>query len=181
MWPDSSDGCGAVWLIITEFVIRRTVCVYYYKTVLLLTTSCRLKELRLLSVVILSDSETFLTFPPCEASPSTFTRTVWPPTFNPRPPNTHTRSTYCCACVSVTWLPFPPSVLHVNMPKHVASARWFCRPQQMRRVERSSNIDARSWRHTTAPHWGNFEHIWGFKFRYIYNRFSQLCDFLLLT
>lgn len=83
MWPDSSDGCGAVWLITTEFVIRRTVCVYYYKTVLLLTTSCRLKELRLLSVVILFDSETFLTFPPCEASPSTFTRTVWPPTFNP--------------------------------------------------------------------------------------------------
>lgn len=60
MWPDSSDGCGAVWLITTEFVIRRTVCVYYYKTVLLLTTSCRLKELRLLSVVILFDSETFL-------------------------------------------------------------------------------------------------------------------------
>ena len=160
--------------------IRRTVCVYYYKTVLLLTTSCRLKELRFLSVVILSDSETFLIFPPCEASPSTFTRTVWPPTFNPRPPNTHTRSTYCCACVSVTWLPSPPpfmSICQNMLHQRVGFAdpsRWGgWRGRQILMPEAEDT--------QLLPTEGNFEHIWGFKFRYVYNSFSELCDFLLLT
>lgn len=99
MWPDSSDGCGAVWLITTEFVIRRTVCVYYYKTVLLLTTSCRLKELRLLSVVILFDSETFLLSLRVKLhrapSPAQFDlRPLTPPT-----EHAHTLHLLLCVCV----------------------------------------------------------------------------------
>lgn len=70
-------------------------------------------------------------------------------TFNPPHTQQHTLPTgrmCCCGRLGCHYL-----VLHVNMPKQVGSARLFCRPQQMRRVERSSNIDARSWNTQLLP------------------------------
>lgn len=120
------------------------------ESMLFVYTECKQTDWRVLSVV-----ETFLcVVSPCDASLSTFIRTVWPLT---PPPNRHSTHRFVCCW----WHGGRHSVLNVNMPKQVGSARLFCRPQQMRQMERSANIDARSWNTQQLPSEGteNFTYI----------------------